>query len=144
VVLMIVSLFMTSVDALQLLTAHCVCGAGLVVMFVLLFMTPVFELMPYNAMGAIIVSGVIGLFEGKEAWFLLKTNFTDFLVWLAAFLGTFFFGVEVGLGTAIGLALLLVIYQVAFPHTALLGKLPETGVNPFHVQARQYVLLALG
>jgi sulfate transporter 4 len=103
-------------------------------MLVLLFLTPVFERMPYNATGAIIVSGVIGLFEGKEAWFLFRTNFTDFLVWLAAFLGTFCFGVEVGLGTAIGLALLFVIYQVAFPHTALLGKLPGTGVNSFAVQ----------
>jgi sulfate transporter 4 len=98
-------------------------------MFVLLFMTPVFELMPKNAMGAIIVSSVIGLFEASEAWFLLKTNFPDFLVWLAAFLGTFFFGVEIGLGTAIGLAILIVIYQVAFPHTALLGRLPKTGMS---------------
>jgi sulfate transporter 4 len=102
----------------------------MIVMFVLLFLTPVFERMPFNVMGAIIVSGVIGLFEGKEAWFLFKTNFTDFLVWKAAFVGTFFGGVEIGLGVAIGLALLLVIYQVAFPHTALLGRLPETGANP--------------
>jgi sulfate transporter 4 len=102
--------------------------AGGVVMMVLLFITPVFERMPYNAMGAIILSSVFGLFEISEARFLFKANFLDFLVWMAAFLGTVFLGVEIGLGIAIGLAVVLVVYQSAFPHTASLGRLPDTGV----------------
>lgn len=97
-------------------------------MLVLLFITPVFERVPYNAMGAIVLSSVIGLLELSEARFLFKANFLDFLVWMAAFLGTVFLGVEIGLGIAIGLAVVLVVYQSAFPHTAVLGVLPETGM----------------
>lgn len=80
-------------------------------------------------MGAVVLSSVIGLFEISEAVFLFNSNFLDFLVWVAAFLGTVFLGVEIGLAIAIGLAVVLVIYQSAFPHTAVLGCLPETGVN---------------
>lgn len=96
-------------------------------MLVLLFITPVFERVPYNAMGAIVLSSVIGLLDIAEARFLFKANFLDFLVWMAAFLGTVFLGVEIGLAIAIGLAVVLVVYQSAFPHTAVLGCLPETG-----------------
>ena len=106
-------------------------SAGVVVMLVLLFITPVFERVPYNAMGAIVLSSVLGLFELSEAKFLFRANFLDFLVWLAAFLGTIFAGVEIGLGIAIGLAVVLVITQSAVPHTAVLGRLPETRTHPF-------------
>jgi sulfate transporter 4 len=97
-------------------------------MLVLLFITPVFERMPYNAMGAIVLSSVLGLLEISEAIFLFKANFLDFLVWISAFVGTIFLGVEIGLIIAIGLAIVLVVYQSAFPHTAMLGNLPGTGV----------------
>eukprot|EP00892_Ulva_mutabilis_P007475 jgi/Ulvmu1/509/UM001_0517.1 len=101
---------------------------GLCVMMVLLFITPVFERVPYSVMGAVVMSSVIGLFEISEAIFLFKSNFLDFLVWMAAFLGTIFLGVEIGLGIAIGLAVVLVIYQSALPHTAVLGCLPDTEI----------------
>jgi sulfate transporter 4 len=104
-------------------------ATGLAVMLVLLFITPVFERVPYNAMGAIVLSSVLGLLEISEAIFLFKANFLDFLVWMSAFLGTIFLGVEIGLLIAIGLAVVLVVYQSAFPHTAVLGNLPGTGVG---------------
>lgn len=43
-----------------------------------------------------------------------------------AFLGTLFLGIELGLGIAIGLSLFLVIFESAYPHTAILGRLPGT------------------
>lgn len=43
-----------------------------------------------------------------------------------AFLGTLFLGVELGLGIAVGLSLMLVIFESAYPHTAILGRLPGT------------------
>jgi hypothetical protein len=66
-------------------------------MLVLLLITPVFQRIPYNAMGAIVLSSVLGLFEISEAGFLFKANFLYFLVWMAAFTGTIFLGVEIGL-----------------------------------------------
>jgi MFS superfamily sulfate permease-like transporter len=115
---------------MAVLCTKAICRAGVVVLLVLQFITPVFERVPYNAMGAIVLSSVLGLFELSEAIFLYKANFLDFLVWLAAFIGTVFFGVETGLVIAIGLALILVVYQSAFPHTAVLGRLPETRALP--------------
>lgn len=40
---------------------------ALIVMAVLLFLTPVFALVPYNAIGAIIIAGCTTLFEYKVA-----------------------------------------------------------------------------
>ena len=45
---------------------------------------------------------------------------------MLAFLGTLFLGVELGLGIAVGISLLLVIFESAYPHTAILGRLPGT------------------
>lgn len=39
-----------------------------------------------------------------------------------------FLGVEIGLAISIGLALMIVIYESAFPHTALLGRVGRTTI----------------
>jgi len=96
---------------------------------VLLFLTPLFELVPYNAMGAIVLSSVLGLLEHRHAAFLLRANFRDFMVWAAAFAGTVTMGVQSGLLVAVVLALGLVIAQTAFPNVTLLGRLPGTGAR---------------
>lgn len=43
-----------------------------------------------------------------------------------AFCGTLFLGVELGLSIAVGISLLLVIFESAYPHTSVLGRLPGT------------------
>jgi len=101
---------------------------GTIVLLALLFITPVFEWMPFNALAAIVISGVIGLVEVHEAVFLFRVAKLDFLVWVISFSFTLLFGVEIGLIIAVGLALLIVIYQSAFPHTAVLGRIPRTNV----------------
>ncbi|PNH07849.1 Proton/sulfate cotransporter 2 [Tetrabaena socialis] len=99
-----------------------------VVGFVLLFLTPVFEKLPYCTLGAIVCSSVTGLLEYEQAIYLWKINKLDFFIWMAAFLGTLFISIEIGLGIAIGLAILVVVYESAFPHTAMLGRIPGSGV----------------
>lgn len=108
---------------------------GLIVMLVLLFLTPIFRNMPQNAQGAIIVSALIGLLQIKEWRFLWKVNKFDWLVFNAAMLGVWFAGVEIGLAIAIGLSVALALYKSAFPHTAVLGRLPGTTV---YRNVRQY------
>jgi len=49
-------------------------------------------------------------------------------VWLTAFICTLFLGAELGLGISIGLALMMVILESAFPHTAVLGQIERTTV----------------
>ena len=47
---------------------------GLIVMFTLLVLTPVFKNMPNNAQAAIIISAVIGLFNYTEWLFLWRVS----------------------------------------------------------------------
>jgi sulfate transporter 4 len=96
------------------------------VAIVLLFMTSVFEKLPLCVLGAIVISGVLGLLDYDEAIYLWKVHKFDFSVWVTACLGTMFLGVEIGLGIAVGVSLLIVIYESAYPHTTVLGRLPGT------------------
>ena len=79
-------------------------------------------------LASIVISGVIGLLDYPEAISLWHIHKLDFCVWLVACLGTLFLGVEIGLAIAVGVSLLLVIYESAYPHTAVLGRLPGTTV----------------
>jgi MFS superfamily sulfate permease-like transporter len=45
---------------------------------------------------------------------------------MTAFICTLFLGVELGLAISIGLAILIVIFETAFPHIAVLGRLENT------------------
>jgi sulfate transporter 4 len=101
---------------------------GLIVMLTLLVLTPLFKMMPQNAQGAIILSAVIGLIQVKEWFFLWRINKFDWLVFNAAMLGTMFLGVELGLAVAAGASVFLALWKNAFPHTAVLGRLPATAV----------------
>jgi len=102
--------------------------SSLLIMLTLLFLTPLFYYLPNSVLGAIVISAVIGLVELREAQHLYRTAREDFGVWLAAFCGVLFLGVEVGIALAIGLSLALVIYSVARPHVAVLGAIPGTQV----------------
>lgn len=96
--------------------------------FVLFFSQPNTTLQPLCVLAAIVISGVIGLLDYEEAIYLWKVHRFDFCVWLIACIGTMFLGVEIGLAIAVGVSLLLVIYESAYPHTAVLGRLPGTTV----------------
>merc|ERR1712174_108660 len=65
---------------------------------VLLFLTPVFEIMPLAVLASIIISGVTGLIDYTEAIHLFKVHKFGFVVWIISFLGTLFLGVEIGIG----------------------------------------------
>ena len=96
--------------------------------FVLLLLTAVFEQLPLNVLAAIVISGVLGLLDYDEAIHLWKVHKFDFSVWCTACFGTMFLGVEMGLAIAVGVSLLIVIYESAYPHTSVLGRLPGTNV----------------
>jgi len=98
------------------------------VMLVLLFLTVVFEKLPLAVLAAIVISGVLGLLDYTEAMHLYKVHKFDFVVWCISCFGTMFLGVEIGLTIAVGVSILLVIYESAYPHTAILGRLPGTTV----------------
>lgn len=53
-----------------------------VVGFVLLFLTPIFEKIPYNTLAAVIIVGVSSLFEWDYALQLFRVRLWDFLVFM--------------------------------------------------------------
>ena len=101
---------------------------GTLVMFILLFLTPVFTNMSQNVQGAIIIVGVLGLFQWEDFLQIWKVSKLDWLVWIATFLCTLFAGVEVGILVGVGLSLVLVLYKTAFPRIAAIGRLPGTNI----------------
>ncbi|KAK9834603.1 hypothetical protein WJX74_005548 [Apatococcus lobatus] len=101
---------------------------GALVAFVMAFIMPVFALLPMNVLAAIITASLFSNLEISESTYLFKINKLDWVVWMTSFLGTVFLGVEIGLSLAIGLALLLVIYESAFPGVPILGRLPESTI----------------
>jgi sulfate transporter 4 len=98
------------------------------VMLTLLFLTVLFEKLPLAVLAAIVISGVLGLLDYPEAIHLFHVHKFDFAVWCISCFGTMFLGVEVGLTIAVVVSILLVIYESAYPHTAVLGRLPGTTV----------------
>ena len=52
----------------------------------------------------------------------------DFVVFVVAAVAVMFAGVEIGLAISIGLSVLIALWKSAFPHTAVLGQLPDTTV----------------
>eukprot|EP00798_Chlamydomonas_sp_ICE-L_P018758 gene18758-25290_t len=54
---------------------------GVLVMFVLLFLTGVFAKLPFNVLAAIVIVSVAGLFEFEQAIFLWKVNKLDLCCW---------------------------------------------------------------
>eukprot|EP00898_Chlorokybus_atmophyticus_P005096 jgi/Chlat1/5588/Chrsp369S05366 len=105
------------------------------ILFVILFLTPLFKKTPQPVLAAIIVNAVIGLIDPLEWKFFWKVSKRDFLLALATFLLTAFAGIEWGVGVGIGLSLLFVLYESGHPHTAILGKLPESTI---YRNIRQY------
>ena len=52
----------------------------------------------------------------------------DLLVFIVAAVAVMFAGVEIGLAISIGLSVVIALWKSAFPHTAVLGQLPDTTV----------------
>jgi MFS superfamily sulfate permease-like transporter len=71
------------------------------------------------------VSQLVEFGVAMELW---RVHVRDFAVWLVAFVVTTFAGVEMGLLASICLSVLILILEVSFPHTAVLGRLGKTNV----------------
>ncbi|KAJ1462602.1 sulfate transporter family-domain-containing protein [Pelagophyceae sp. CCMP2097] len=90
--------------------------AGLVTGFFVLFCLLV---IPPFVLASIVIQSVVNLIEFGEAYKLYKVRKWDFGLWLCAFLGVLFQGVEIGLAIAVG---------SVRPQISVLWKLPGTAI----------------
>ena len=101
---------------------------GLLLLITLVALTPIFYFLPKYALAAIVIASVTNLVDYNEAIHLWKVKKTDAFLWVVAFLGTLFLGVQIGLLLAIGVSLALVIIESVRPQMTVLWRLPNTQI----------------
>jgi SulP family sulfate permease len=100
--------------------------AGLMIMIVLQFLTPYFYHLPNPTLGAIVVVAVSGLVDYSEPMHLWKLNKSEFIVNAFSFFATLILGVETGVFLAAAVSIILVLKNIFRPHSAVLGRVPES------------------
>ena len=101
---------------------------SLIMLLTLLVLTPVFKFLPRFCLAAIVVSSVTNLVDYNEPIYLWKVKRTDCFLWFLAFLGTLFLGIQPGILMAVGVSLLIVIYESVRPQISMLWKLPSAPI----------------
>ena len=86
------------------------------------------SIQPMCVLGAIVITGVLHSFEFGHFFFLWKVHKLDCLTWVVSFLITMFVSVLYGVVSAVFLSLLIIQFESAYPHTAVLGRLPNSTV----------------
>lgn len=93
-----------------------------------LFFTPAFYFLPMTILASIVMLAVTSLFDYEEIKHLWHTDRKDFLLLMFTFLVTLFVGIKEGILAGVVVSLLTIIYRIAKPHSAELGRLGETKV----------------
>jgi SulP family sulfate permease len=99
-----------------------------VVLLVIVALTPLFEKLPSATLGAIVVVAVAKLFDVAEISHIRHLKTADFVTLVVAFLATLAFGVELGIGIAVAASIVVVAVRMMTPHTAELGRLPDSSL----------------
>jgi SulP family sulfate permease len=100
--------------------------AALLIIPTLLFLTPVFASLPNAALGATIIVAVINLVDVAEMRHIARVKRSDLIGLGIAFVATLVFGIERGMLIAIVASMLVVFARMSRPHSATLGRIPET------------------
>jgi SulP family sulfate permease len=100
-------------------------SAGIIAL-TLLFLTPLFYFLPKAVLAAIVMVAVFGLIEWEEVVHLWHVDRTDLALMGVTFTATLGLGIEQGILTGVIVSLIAVIYQTSQPHTAIMGRLPDT------------------
>jgi SulP family sulfate permease len=100
-------------------------SAGIIAL-TLLFLTPLFYYLPKAVLAAIIMVAVAGLVDGEEARYLWRVDRRDFGLMALTFVATLALGIEQGILVGVIVSLIVVIYESSTPHTAIMGRLPDT------------------
>lgn len=103
---------------------------GIIVMFAFLFLSPALSFLPQAALAAIVISGLIGLFDFPEIKLIWAASKLDFLVASVTFLATLLLGVEAGVMIGVGFQILLLVFQESSSLNALAI---EQHADSFHV-----------
>ena len=90
----------------------------------LLFLTPLFTMLPKAVLAAIILTAVVGLIDVAEARHLWKVSRPDLAAMALTFVATLVLGIEPGIALGVAGSLIWFIWSTSRPHVARLGRLP--------------------
>lgn len=99
---------------------------ALLVLVTIAFLTPLLSSLPNAALGAIIVSAVIGLIDIDEMRHIAAVKRSDLISLGVAFFATLALGIEIGIGIAVVTSMLVVFARMSAPHRAELGQVAGT------------------
>ncbi len=100
--------------------------AALIILFTLLFLTPLFYYLPKTVLASIIIVAAYGLFDFQMPKKLLRFNYLDLVILNVTLLITIFFGIKEGILTGVIVSLIMLIYKSTKPNMAELGRVPDT------------------
>ena len=98
--------------------------AAACVVLVLFVAGPMIENLPQASLAALVFYAASKLVSWKALVRLAQFRTTELLLAVTATLGTVLFGVLVGVGVAIALSLVEILYRIARPHEGVLGRVP--------------------
>jgi SulP family sulfate permease len=100
--------------------------SAVVIALTLLFLTPLFYYMPNAILASIVMVAVAGLIDWEEAVYLWRVDRRDLALMALTFIATLTLGIEEGILAGVVVSLVVIIYQSATPHTAVMGRLPDS------------------
>jgi MFS superfamily sulfate permease-like transporter len=103
---------------------------AIAVALLLLFAPTLLKDMPSSALAAVVIASAIGLFEFADLRRILRIQPWEFWLSIACFIGVALFGVIIGIGIAIGIAIIEFLWDGWRPHYAVLGR--ADGVRGYH------------
>jgi high affinity sulfate transporter 1 len=108
--------------------------AAIALGLVLLFATGILAPLPEATLSAIVIVAVSGLIDLRSLRRLAVLNRADFGLAAAALLGVALIGVIPGIGIAIGLSVMTLLWRAWHPYTAILGRVD--GLKGYHDRER--------
>ncbi|WP_137169361.1 SulP family inorganic anion transporter [Marinomonas sp. FW-1] len=117
---------------------------GLLMLFTLLFLTPLFYYLPTAVLASCIITSILQLIDVKEFFRLYQFSKQEALGLLATFVVVLFVSMETGIIVGVSLSLLFFLWHTSHPHIAVVGRLPGTehfrNVKRFDVETTPNVI----
>ena len=101
-----------------------VCSVALAI--VLLFLTGLFRTLPQAVLAAVVIVAVKSLINIQEFRHLWQVSSRDFAAALVALVGVLIMGILDGVVVAVLVSLAILLWSLASPHVAFLGRIPGT------------------
>jgi MFS superfamily sulfate permease-like transporter len=99
-----------------------------IVLAALLFLSPLFSLMPQATLAAVVVATTVGLLSPKEFRAILQIRYAEFWWAVIAFAGVVVLGTLPGILVAVAISLMTLMYAANHPPIYPLGRKPGTDI----------------